>query len=62
MTIDDVLSDMAKHGFRMTRSYRYVFLPGVQRLPPPVTHAVVQLAGRKPIAKYGGEVIAAFSR
>ena len=62
MTIDDVLSDMATHGFRMTASYRYAFLPGVQRLPPPVTHAVVQLAGRKPIANWGGEVIATFSR
>jgi len=62
MTINDVLSDMAKHDFRMTASYRYVFLPGLQRLPSPVTHAIAHLAGSKPIANCGGEVIAAFSR
>ncbi len=62
MTSEDVLSGMAAYGFQMTTSYRYVFLPGVRRLPPQVTQAIVNLAGRKPIANWGGEVIAAFSR
>jgi 2-polyprenyl-3-methyl-5-hydroxy-6-metoxy-1,4-benzoquinol methylase len=62
MTSEQVLGGMAAHGFKMTRSYRYLFLPGVRRLPPRVTQAIVNLAARKPISNWGGEVIATFSR
>jgi len=62
MTIDDVLSDMAEQGFRLTASHRYVYLPGLQRLPSLFSRAMAQLGGSKPVANCGGEVIAAFSR
>jgi 2-polyprenyl-3-methyl-5-hydroxy-6-metoxy-1,4-benzoquinol methylase len=62
MTFEQVLSGMAAHGLKMTSCYRYLFLPGVRRLPPAITQALVNMAARKPLSYCGGEVIAAFSR
>lgn len=62
MTLESIAKQLALHGLQFTNAHRYVFIPGLRRLPSVVTRTVVRAVNRPMLARRGGEVLALFSR
>ncbi|HEV7611158.1 MAG TPA: class I SAM-dependent methyltransferase [Steroidobacteraceae bacterium] len=62
MTLASVCADMQSEGLRFSGSYRYIFVPGLRRLPAAVTRTVVRAVNGPILSRLGGEVLALFQR
>jgi 2-polyprenyl-3-methyl-5-hydroxy-6-metoxy-1,4-benzoquinol methylase len=62
MTLESIREQMQGLGLALTDAHRYVFVPGLRRLPPIVTRAIVRAVNGPALARRGGEVLALFSR
>ncbi len=62
MTLESVQTELLDAGLEYSRSYRYVFVPGLRRLPAAVTRNVVRAVNGPLLSRRGGEVLALFTR
>lgn len=62
MTLGSVCSELDSAGLKLSSSYRYVFVPGLRRLPSAVTRTVVRAVNGSILSQRGGEVLALFAR
>ena len=62
MTLGSVCAELRNEGLVLSSAYRYVFVPGLRRLPAAVTHTVVRAVNGSILSKRGGEVLALFAR
>jgi 2-polyprenyl-3-methyl-5-hydroxy-6-metoxy-1,4-benzoquinol methylase len=62
LTLRYVCTELLAAGLKFSSSYRYVSVPGVRRLPPAATRAVVRAANHGSLSSWGGEVLALFTR
>jgi SAM-dependent methyltransferase len=62
MTLQSIATELRGAGLQLVDTYRYVFVPGLRRLPPRITRTVVRAANNPLLSRRGGEVIAAFQR
>jgi ubiquinone/menaquinone biosynthesis C-methylase UbiE len=62
LTLRYVCTELHGSGLRFASSYRYISVPGVRRLPPAATRAIVRAVNRGFLSNWGGEVLALFTR
>jgi SAM-dependent methyltransferase len=62
MTLQSIETELGGAGLRLVDTYRYVFVPGLRRLPAGMTRTVVRAANNPLLSPRGGEVIATFQR
>ena len=62
MTLQSIATELGAAGLRLVDTYRYVFVPGLRRLPAGMTRTIVRAANNPLLAHRGGEVIAIFQR
>ncbi len=62
MTLESVRTEFLEAGLKFSSSYRYVFVPGLRRLPAVVTRNVLRAANGPLLSRLGGEVLALFTR
>ena len=62
MTLQSIATELRGVGLQLVDTYRYVFVPGLRRLPAQITQTVVRAANNPLLSRRGGEVIAAFQR
>jgi SAM-dependent methyltransferase len=62
MTLQSIATELRRHGLRLVDTYRYIFVPGLRRLPPGMTRTIVRAANNRLLSQRGGEVIALFQR
>ena len=62
MTLQSIATELSASGLRLVDTYRYVFVPGLRRLPAAMTRTIVRAANNSLLSRRGGEVIATFQR
>jgi 2-polyprenyl-3-methyl-5-hydroxy-6-metoxy-1,4-benzoquinol methylase len=62
MTLASVCAVMQSEGLGFSDSYRYIFVPGLRRLPAAATRVIVRAVNVPILARWGGEVLALFQR
>jgi 2-polyprenyl-3-methyl-5-hydroxy-6-metoxy-1,4-benzoquinol methylase len=62
MTLESICAELHDAGFQLSKSYRYIFVPGLRRLPTAVTRTVVRAVNGPILSQRGGEVLALFER
>jgi hypothetical protein len=62
MTLKSIETELSGAGLRLVDTYRYVFVPGLRRLPAGMTRTIVRAANNPLLSQRGGEVIATFRR
>jgi SAM-dependent methyltransferase len=62
MTLKSIETELSGAGLRLINTYRYVFVPGLRRLPAGMTRTIVRAANNPLLSQRGGEVIATFQR
>ena len=61
MTLQDVRRELTLAGLSLSGCRRYVLIPGIRALPPAMTQAIFSVSTARPLARFGGEVLALFS-
>jgi SAM-dependent methyltransferase len=61
MTLQDVRGNLTQAGLKFSGFCRYLLIPGIRALPPNMTQAIFSLTAARPLARFGGEVLALFS-
>lgn len=62
MTLQSIATELSGAGLRLVDTYRYVFVPGLRRLPARMTRTIVRATNNPLLSRRGGEVIAIFQR
>jgi 2-polyprenyl-3-methyl-5-hydroxy-6-metoxy-1,4-benzoquinol methylase len=62
MTLHSIAAELSDAGLRLVDTYRYVFVPGLRRLPAAMTRTIVRAVNCPLLSQRGGEVIATFLR
>jgi SAM-dependent methyltransferase len=61
MTLQNVRGELTLAGLKFSGFSRYVLMPGIRALPPGITQAIFSVTTARPLARFGGEVLALFS-
>jgi SAM-dependent methyltransferase len=61
MTLEDIRGELTLAGLTFSGFCRYVLIPGIRALPPAMTQAIFSMTTARPLARFGGEVLALIS-